>query len=70
MDEYSATYSGLYPSATYSGLYPYSGPDTARIPYSDNPWVPCVVYLQFSFWLSESRFLREKRPSSRREWEG
>jgi len=29
MDEYSAT---------YSGLYPYSGPDTAKKPYFDNPW--------------------------------
>jgi len=29
MDEYSAP---------YSGLYPYSGPDTAKKPYSDNPW--------------------------------
>jgi len=24
-------------SATYSGLYPYSGPDTAKKQYSDNP---------------------------------
>jgi len=32
--------------------------------------VPCVFSLQFSFWLSESRFLLEKRPSSRREREG
>jgi len=31
MDEYSAT---------YSGLYPYSGRDTAQNPYSENPW--CV----------------------------
>ena len=29
MDEYSAT---------YSGIYPYSGPYTAKKPYSDNPW--------------------------------
>ena len=31
-------------SATYSGIYPYSGLDTAKKPYSDNPWwEPCAV---------------------------